>query len=143
MSASFVSESPAATQAWASRLASGLRTPLVVALIGNLGAGKTQVAKGIAAGLGLSTPVTSPTFTLINEYGLPGGGKLYHVDCYRLDDAEVEAAMLGLDELFDQGIVLIEWADRILSLLPDERIEIHLADAGPGRRHIAWRDYRS
>lgn len=138
----FDSSSPEMTQAWARELAAGLQAPLVIALIGNLGAGKTQVAKGIAAGLGVTTAITSPTFTLINEYDLPGGGVLFHVDCYRLQEAETEARQLGLGELFDQGIVLIEWADRIPALLPPARIDIYLSDAGPGCRRIELHDLR-
>lgn len=131
------------TQAWARELAAGLQAPVVIALIGNLGAGKTQVAKGIAVGLGLTAAITSPTFTLINEYPLPNGGVLYHVDCYRLQEAEREARQLGLEELFDLGIVLIEWADRIPTLLPAARIDIYLSDAGPGRRDIELHDLRA
>lgn len=142
MPTTFVSDSATATHAWAARLAQELESPVVVALYGQLGAGKTVVAKGIAAGLGLAAPVTSPTFTLINEYDLAGGGRLYHVDCYRLDDAMREAKALGLEELFDDGIVLIEWADRILPLLPTARIDIEMADAGPGHRRITLTDRR-
>lgn len=142
MSVVFESDSPEVTRTWAAQLAAGWRAPLVVALYGNLGAGKTVLAQGIAAGLGVSEQVTSPTFTLINEYDLPDGSVLYHVDCYRLDDAEGEAKGLGLEELFDQGIVLIEWADRIAPLLPAERVEIAATDAGPGRRMIRLHDLR-
>jgi tRNA threonylcarbamoyladenosine biosynthesis protein TsaE len=97
----------------------------VVLLIGNLGAGKTTLAKGMAHGLGAAAPedVSSPTFTLIHEYG---GGRVYHIDLYRLDEPrEVEG--LGLDELFDSGaLVLIEWGERFPELLPPNRAEIHI-----------------
>ena len=136
MAEAFISESAEATREWARRLAQRLTPPLVIALYGDLGAGKTVVAQGVAAGLGVTAPVTSPTFTLINEYDLPEGGKLFHVDCYRLNDAVEEARMLGLEELFDEGIALIEWADRIAPLLPERRLDIELEDAGPGRRRI-------
>ena len=142
MPVTFHSDSPEATRLWATQFAISLKEPDVVALYGNLGAGKTVVAQAIAAALGVTATVTSPTFTLINEYDLPDGGILFHVDCYRLDDAETEAAALGLEELFDQGIVLIEWADRIASLLPDERIDVELHDAGPGHRQIMVTDHR-
>lgn len=147
MSETFLSESPEATLAWAARLGATLKPPLVIALFGPLGAGKTLVAKGIAAGLGVREVVTSPTFILINEYGLPDGGRLYHVDCYRLRDKKTGEAVaavkaLGLEELFDRGIVLIEWADAVRPLLPAERVDITLADAGPGRRRITLTDYR-
>jgi len=137
MSVMFNSDSPDATRIWATQLASSLEDPAVVALYGDLGAGKTVVAQAIAAALGVTATVTSPTFTLINEYDLPDGGILFHVDCYRLEAPEAEAIALGLEELFDQGIVLIEWADRIASLLPDERIDVELSDAGPGHRQIS------
>lgn len=140
MPETFLSQSPEATRTWAARLAANLNPPVVIALSGDLGAGKTQVAQGIAAGLGVTVPVTSPTFTLINEYDLPDGSTLFHVDCYRLDDAVGEAIMLGLEELFEQGIVVIEWADRIAPLLPDDCIDIELIDAGPGRRRIHIRN---
>ena len=142
MSFAFVSKSPEETRAWAAQLAASLQAPVVVALYGDLGAGKTVVAQGMAAGLGITRPVSSPTFTLINEYDLPQGGTLYHVDCYRLDDAVPEASALGLDELFELGIVLIEWADRILPLLPADRIDIELQDAGPGKRRVTLTDRR-
>ena len=96
-----------------------------VMLIGNLGAGKTTLAKGILNGLGVADPdeVTSPTFTLIHEYG---NGRAYHIDLYRLD-TEAEVATLGLDEIFDrEAVVLIEWGERFPRLMPSERIEIRL-----------------
>jgi len=139
----FHSDSPEATRTWATQLANSLKTPVVVALHGDLGAGKTVVAQAIAAALGVTATVTSPTFTLINEYNLPAGGILFHVDCYRLQNAETEAAAIGLEELFDLGIVLIEWADRIPSLLPDDRIDVELQDAGPGNRQITVTDHRA
>ena len=114
-------------------LARRLPPKAVVLLIGNLGAGKTALAKGILNGLGVAAieDVTSPTFTLIHEYG---DGRAYHLDLYRLDTvAEVET--LGLDELFDrQAIVLIEWGERFPQLLPKERVEIELqAEADESR----------
>jgi tRNA threonylcarbamoyladenosine biosynthesis protein TsaE len=101
----------------------------VVLLIGNLGAGKTTLAKGIISGLGAAEPeeVTSPTFTLIHEYG---GGRVYHVDLYRLD-TEQQVATLGLDEIFDrESVVLIEWGEKFRELMPAQRIEIRM-DRGP------------
>jgi tRNA threonylcarbamoyladenosine biosynthesis protein TsaE len=147
MSETFLSESPEATLTWATQLGARLKPPLVIALFGQLGTGKTLVAKGIAAGLGVREAVTSPTFILINEYALPDGNRLYHVDCYRLRSEQTGEAVaavkaLGLEELFDRGLVLIEWADAILPLLPAERIDITLADAGPGRRRITLTDHR-
>ena len=106
------------------RLARELPRSGVVLLIGNLGAGKTTLVKGIAAGRSAISPdeVSSPTFTLIHEYA----PDLYHIDLYRLDEPrEVEG--LGLDELFGRdALVLIEWGERFPQLMPAERIEIRL-----------------
>jgi tRNA threonylcarbamoyladenosine biosynthesis protein TsaE len=106
----------------------------VVLLIGNLGAGKTTLAKGILDGLGAGTPeeVASPTFTLIHEY--PGA---YHIDLYRLDTA-AQVATLGLDEIFDrEAVVLIEWGEKFRELMPADRIEITLSADGEQNRKIA------
>jgi tRNA threonylcarbamoyladenosine biosynthesis protein TsaE len=110
----------------------------VVLLIGNLGAGKTTLTKGIAEGLGAATPdeVSSPTFTLIHEYG----PRLYHIDLYRLDEPR-EVATLGLDELFDrQAVVLIEWGERFPQLMPPDRFEIriHAPDPQSDEREIVF-----
>lgn len=120
------------------RIARELPKRAVVLLTGNLGAGKTTLAKGILSGLGVAEPeeVTSPTFTLIHEYG---NGRAYHVDLYRLDRPEqVEAT--GLDEIFGRdAVVLIEWGERFPQLLPQERIEIHLraGEEDPNVRHVS------
>jgi len=109
----------------------------VVLLIGNLGSGKTTLAKGIVKGLGAASPedVSSPTFTLIHEYS----PSVYHVDLYRLEDAAA-AARLGLDELFDRdAVVLIEWGERFPQLVPRERIEIELTRTGDDERDIEMR----
>ncbi len=107
-------------------IAAELPRRAVVMLIGELGAGKTTISKGIVRGLGAAETeqVTSPTFTLIHEYG--AGGKVYHIDLYRLE-AEREVASLGLEEILDrEAVVLIEWGERFPALMPAERIEIHL-----------------
>ena len=116
-------------------LARELPSRAVVLLIGNLGAGKTTLAKGILHGLGVAQPdeVTSPTFTLIHEYG---EGRAYHVDLYRLDTVR-EVATLGLDEIFDRdSVVLIEWGERFPNLMPASRIEIRLEPRGNETREI-------
>jgi len=123
----------AETIALGGRLAGELRG--AVLLIGNLGAGKTTLAKGIVSGLGAAEPeeVASPTFTLIHEYG---GGRVYHVDLYRLDEPrEVEG--LGLDDLFASGaLVLLEWAERFPQLLPADRTEIRIRALDDEAREI-------
>lgn len=102
-----------------------LRTPIL--LIGDLGAGKTTLAKGIVKGLGAAAPeeVSSPTFTLVHEYGK--GPKVFHVDLYRLRTPR-ETASVGLEELLDRdALVLVEWGERFPELWPEQRIEISLA----------------
>ena len=102
----------------------------VVALVGDLGAGKTQVAKAVAEALGVPRDdVNSPTFTLIQEYA--GRLPIRHCDTYRLKNAE-EFADLGLDELFaSDGIALVEWADRVVEYLPRDRLEVRIAIDSP------------
>ena len=98
------------------QIAAQLRRPCLILLIGNLGAGKTTIAKGIVAGLGVATidEVSSPTYTVIHEYG----ADVYHIDLYRLDMPE-QVASLGLDEMFDRdAIMLVEWGDAYRKVLP-------------------------
>ena len=117
-------------------IARSLPKKACVLLIGNLGAGKTTLAKGIIHGLGFAEPdeVVSPTFTLIHEYG---GGRIYHIDLYRLDKPE-QVATLGLDDILDRdAVVLIEWGERFPELLPRLRIEIRLTAVGDDERQIA------
>ena len=124
-----------ATIALGERLAGELPRKGVALLIGNLGAGKTTLAKGIVKGLKAAAPedVTSPTFTLIHEYG---GGRVYHVDLYRLDEPR-EVATLGLDDLFDRdALVLIEWGERFPQLMPAERTEIRIRALESDEREI-------
>jgi tRNA threonylcarbamoyladenosine biosynthesis protein TsaE len=122
------------------RIALELPRRAAVLLIGNLGAGKTTLAKGIVSGLGAapSEEVSSPTFTLIHEYGpCSSGACVYHIDLYRLD-THAQVATLGLDEIFDrEAVVLIEWGERFPELMPRERIEIRLRTAGDDRV-IEW-----
>jgi tRNA threonylcarbamoyladenosine biosynthesis protein TsaE len=114
----------------------------VVLLIGNLGAGKTTLAKGIVEGRN-NTPaneVSSPTFTLVHQYGdagNPAGETVYHIDLYRLDEVR-EVETLGLDELFASGhLVLLEWAERFPALLPAQRTEIRLSTLPDESREIS------
>ena len=123
--ATFKTHSEEETVELGRRIARELPSKAVVLLIGNLGAGKTTLAKGIVSGLGAAAPddVSSPTFALIHEYGT---GRVYHVDLYRLEKP-AEAATLGLEEILERdAVVLIEWGERFLSLMPEERFEIRL-----------------
>ena len=117
--ASTISRQPSETIAFAREMASRLRPGSVVALNGELGSGKTQFVKGLAAGLGFHGEVTSPTFTLIHEY-IGGRLPLYHFDFYRLE-SEKEAMQLGLEEyLLDNGVCVIEWAGKFRQLIPPD-----------------------
>jgi len=133
-SRTFHTQSEEETIALGEKLAAELPSKVVVLLIGNLGAGKTTLAKGIVNGLGAAQPdeVSSPTFTLIHEYS----PSVYHIDLYRLDREE-QVATLGLDEIFDRNaVVLIEWGERFERLMPEERIEIYLRVTGDDSREV-------
>ena len=131
----------AGTRALGRALGAALRGPLVVALDGDLGAGKTCFAQGAAAGLGVADEVVSPTFVLLAEY--EGRLPLLHGDAYRLRPGEAED--IGLEELVEgwPGLVLIEWADRVAELLPDDRLRVELripdAAGAPERRRVEAR----
>jgi tRNA threonylcarbamoyladenosine biosynthesis protein TsaE len=124
------------TIALGERLARELPPRGVVLLIGNLGAGKTTLAKGIVRGRGAAEAeeVSSPTFTLVHEYG--ENSAVYHIDLYRLDEPR-QVATLGLDELFDRdALVLIEWGERFPQLMPKPRTEIRLRTMDGDAREI-------
>ncbi|MBE3588317.1 MAG: tRNA (adenosine(37)-N6)-threonylcarbamoyltransferase complex ATPase subunit type 1 TsaE [Thermoanaerobacteraceae bacterium] len=109
----------------------------VLCLYGDLGAGKTTLARGIARGLGVGGPVTSPTFNLIHEYD--GRLPFYHMDVYRLSGTE-DMFDLGYDEYFyGRGVTLVEWAERVSEVLPGERLDIYL-EAYSGEPD--WREIR-
>ena len=113
-----------------------LRPGDVVALFGDLGAGKTTLTKGIAAGMGVAADVHSPTFTLIHEH--PGRVPLYHVDLYRLEREE-EVADIGIEEyVHGDGVTVIEWADRMRSLLPEDRLDVTMRIVGDCRREMTF-----
>jgi tRNA threonylcarbamoyladenosine biosynthesis protein TsaE len=136
---SLATSSPSETRALGARLGTAAGPGTLIALVGPLGAGKTQLAKGVAQGLGVSTVVNSPTFVLMNEH--PGRLRLFHVDAYRLDDPEEALAAGLLDERELAGVTVVEWADRLDGWLPDERLDIEIeADpAGdPERRVLRW-----
>jgi len=132
----FASKSVAETQALGKALGSVLAAGDIVCLSGDLGAGKTAFVQGVAAGMGINDYVTSPTYTLINEY--PGRIPLYHMDVYRLGDID-ELADLGFEEYLDgSGVVLIEWADLIAVALPRDVLWVEIAVTGDETRNIKF-----
>jgi tRNA threonylcarbamoyladenosine biosynthesis protein TsaE len=132
------SDGPSATRAIGRALGREARPGTLIALIGELGAGKTQIAKGVAEGLEVPTVVNSPTFVLMNEH--VGRLRLYHVDAYRLAQPE-EALDAGLiEDRQSDGVVVVEWADRLEGWLPADRLEITISGDGavPSARTLRW-----
>lgn len=127
----FLSKNAAETFRIAQNYARTLRPGDVVLLNGEMGAGKTVFAKGVAKGLGIEEEVTSPTYAYMNDYG----GKLYHYDCYRIDAPRAEA--LGLaDYFYGDGVCLIEWAENIESILPEGCKEVNIRKLSETEREI-------
>ncbi len=123
----FISHSPEQTLRLGARLGERLLSGDLLSLSGELGAGKTTFAVGVGRGWGALEPVTSPTFVLVNEYRRADSLCLRHMDCYRLN-AAAEALALGLEDLLDApGAMLIEWPERILEVLPRERLSLKLS----------------
>jgi tRNA threonylcarbamoyladenosine biosynthesis protein TsaE len=134
---SLTTHSAAQTTALGERLGRELEAGLVIALTGELGSGKTTFVQGLARGLGVAGPVTSPTFALMNEY--EGRLKLYHLDAWM---AERGRAFLesGAVELLEAGAVcVVEWADRVAEWLPLPHLALELVHRGPQDRSIRWR----
>ena len=122
---------PKETYALGKRIGEHARPGLVIAFYGDLGAGKTEMTKGIAAGLGIKDLVTSPTFTILQSYA---GGRLplHHLDVYRIEDPE-EMEEVGLDDcLYGDGVCVIEWAEQIEELLPPDTVRITIGRDGAG-----------
>ncbi len=116
------------------RIGRALKANDVLALCGDLGAGKTTLIQGIAKGLGIKDYVTSPTFTLINEF--KGRLNFYHIDLYRLEDA-CEAEDIAIEEYFTKGgVTAIEWADKIKEIMPADSIKIEMQIKGDNERDI-------
>lgn len=129
--------SPEETAGVGEDLGRTLAAGAVVALIGELGAGKTCFTQGLARGLGVTTHATSPTFVLVNEYR--GRLPVHHVDAYRTESL-TEALDLGLAEILDgDGVTVIEWADRLLPLLPPHTIVVRITGLGDEPREITIR----
>lgn len=135
-------DSPEQTHEFGRRFAEGLRAGDCIGLIGPLGAGKTALVRGIASGLGIEDDrmVSSPTYVLVQEY--PGRATIYHIDLYRMANPDAELADLALDEMLEDGVVLIEWADRASESLHRPRREILIEIIGPSSRRLTVRELR-
>lgn len=120
------------TEALGRALAATRPTRAVVHLHGDLGAGKSTLARALLRALGVQGPIRSPTYTLVERYPLPDGGEAVHLDLYRIGDA-AELDFLGLDDI-EPRLWLVEWPERGQGALPAPDLEVHLAVAGAGRR---------
>ncbi len=121
----FLSNSPADTEAFGERLAKRLRPGDVVAYTGALGMGKTALTRGLARGLGCRGRVTSPTFTIVNEYD--GDVPLFHFDLYRLGSSD-ELYDIGWDDYLDRGgVCAVEWSERVADALPPGTVTVDIA----------------
>lgn len=130
----FLSESEESTREFAEKYAATLKPYDVVILDGEMGAGKTAFVKGLAKGLGIKEEVTSPTYAYMNDYD----GRLFHYDCYRIESAE-QAERMGLADYFDMGgICVIEWAQNIALLLPENCKRVTIKKLGGNAREIGY-----
>ena len=120
------------------RLGDLLQPSDLICLQGDLGAGKTTLVQGLAQGWGSLDAVSSPTFVLVNEYRRPDACQLFHMDAYRLESAP-EAAELDLDSMLARGALIVEWAERIMSVLPNERLWISLEYRAEEQRQMSFR----
>jgi len=132
----FFSRSPEQTRRVGMRLGSLLKRGDVICLQGELGAGKTTLVQGLARGWGSLDPVSSPTFIIVNHYRRPDDGQLFHMDAYRLESAP-EAAELDLDGMLAQGSLLVEWPERVQTILPEERLWISFEYVAEENRQMA------
>lgn len=129
-----------ATQEFGRRLGVGLRGGDVLALVGPLGSGKTTLVKGIAGGAGVNDlrQVNSPTFVIVNEYEAPHADEplhIYHIDVYRLRGSD-DLDAIGFDEMCKTGAVIVEWADRVADLMPEDCLRITLEPTGDNSRRL-------
>ncbi len=129
-----ISHSEKETEDIGYRFGKALRSGDVVSLTGSLGAGKTVLAKGIARALSIEEAIVSPTFTIVQEYD--GTQKLYHLDLYRLSGDDEFESMGGEEFLYPDGITLIEWAEKIEDMMPDDAFRVTVAILEDGSRSI-------
>ncbi|MBP5359714.1 MAG: tRNA (adenosine(37)-N6)-threonylcarbamoyltransferase complex ATPase subunit type 1 TsaE [Treponema sp.] len=139
---SFKTNSAEETIELGKKIGSMLKPGDIIAMEGTLAAGKTTITKGIASALGVDETITSPTFCLISEYA---GNKmpLYHMDVYRLDGAE-DFLNLGVEELlYGQGVCIIEWSEKVRSVLPSRTITLSISTEADGSRKIEIRNWNN
>lgn len=131
----FISHSEKETEEFASRLARHVPPGTVIALHGDLGAGKTVFTRGFARGLGITEPVSSPTYTIIQEYRMTDGGWLFHLDLYRIDNYQAALAF-GVEEYLDDSgaYILAEWPERIAEIMPENAVHITISHDGDSER---------
>ena len=128
----FLSHSEEETLAFGREYAKSLRAGDTVCLVGELGAGKTVLCRGILQGLGVTAEVTSPTYAYVNEYG----GRVFHFDCYRVE-SEAQAYGLGLADYFERGgVCLVEWGEKIAGLLPARLRRVRILGSGDEREIV-------
>jgi tRNA threonylcarbamoyladenosine biosynthesis protein TsaE len=130
-----ISRSAEQTRRVGMRLGAMLEPGDIVGLVGDLGAGKTTFVQGLAAGWGSLDPVSSPTFVIVNVYRRLDQRKLFHLDAYRLS-GPAEAVDLDLDDMFEKGVLVIEWADIIAPALPMERLWVDLRYVDENQRDL-------
>jgi tRNA threonylcarbamoyladenosine biosynthesis protein TsaE len=129
-----VTRDPAATRALAAALAEVARPGDLISLVGDLGAGKTQFAKGFGAGLGITDTIVSPSFVLMAEYR--GRLPMFHIDLYRLADAAEAMAGGLIDDRQTEGVTLVEWAERLADAMPYDRLAVLIEGTGDDPRRI-------
>ena len=136
-----ISHSYAETEAIGFETGKSLRKGSVISLRGSLGAGKTVFAKGVARSLGITEAIVSPTFTIVQEYD--GTMKMYHLDLYRLSGEDEFESMGGEEFLYPDGISLIEWSEKIDSMLPDDTIYVSITINDDQSRNIEVKEGRN
>lgn len=129
----------AETEAFSAAVAKTLKPGSVIALTGDLGAGKTVFARGFARALGITETVSSPTYTIIQEYKTPDGRDFFHLDLYRIND-EYSALGFGVDEYLDdpEAYSLVEWPERIAGIMPSHTIKVNIRHLGGDLREITF-----
>ncbi len=133
----FVSASERETESIGAEIARMCPRGSVILLDGDLGAGKTVFTRGFARALGIDEPVSSPTYTIVQEYDLPERGRLYHLDLYRISGVEAALAF-GVDEFLNDpsSYALVEWPERITGIIPQNAVRIRLKHTGESQREI-------